>query len=66
MADLNTRGDHRIFRGGGARDAAGLVDQVFKIRPDLFVPGGIHIGQVIGNRIDVELLSSHPGSGGPQ
>jgi hypothetical protein len=35
----------------------GLVHQVFEIGPALFETGGVHVGQVVGNNIHVQLLA---------
>ena len=51
---------------GGARHAAGLVEQVLKVHPAPLEAGGVHVGQVVGDSVGVELLGRHTRRGGEQ
>ena len=43
-----------------------LVEQVLEIGPHLLEARGVHVGQVVGDRVDVELLARHARRGRPQ
>ena len=66
-ADLDARGRSRFLPIGsraGARDL--LIEQVLKFRPLSFVGGGVHIGDVVRDDIDIGLLREHAGRGDGQ
>ena len=64
--DLNTHGQRRVPFGNGAGDLHGLIHEVFKFGAALFEARGIHVGQVVGNDVDIELLGGHARGGRPE
>src|SRR4030095_16718634 len=64
-ADLDPDRQHGALVGGLRADAADLfVEQVLELGALLFVAGGAHVGDVVGDDLDVELLGHHAGRGG--
>src|SRR5690606_7616695 len=59
VAHLDAGGD---LRPGGHRrtgEADALIKEVLKVRPALLEAGRVHVGQVVGDGVDVELLAAH-------
>jgi hypothetical protein len=63
---LNSGGDLTAAGGGGAGDLLGLVHEILKIAAALFEPGGVGVGQVVGDHVDAHLLGDHARGAGPQ
>src|SRR5579884_1326258 len=61
---LSDRDDRRADRRAGR--AHGLVDQVLESRLVRAEPGRVDVREVVADRVDVVLLSDHPGRGGVQ
>ena len=61
LADRDLRRSDR--RAGSAQL---LVDQVLKVRQVVAEPGGVHVRQVVGDRVDVVLLRCHPAGRGEE
>ena len=66
VAHLHGHGNDGVLGRGGAGDADGLVDEVLEIGAHLLEAGGVHVGQVVRDRVDVGLLAYHAAGGGPQ
>ena len=62
-AKLQARRHGGLLAGGGAGLHHVLVEQVLKLRAPHLVAGGIGVGEVVGDVIDVELLGRHAAGG---
>src|SRR3546814_11150654 len=63
--DLDTRGYDGVgIRRGDARAAQVLVEQVLEFGALALEPRGAHVGDVIRDDLNIELLGQHAGSTG--
>ncbi len=63
-AELDAGGQDRALGGGlGADTVDVLVEQVLEFRTLALVAGGAHVGDVVGDDLDVEFLGHHSGRG---
>src|SRR5690606_11795002 len=56
VADLDARRDEIAAAGIGARLARLLVKQILELDLAPLEAGGVHVGEVVRNRVQVELL----------
>ena len=42
-----------------------LVEEILEFRAALLESGGVDVGQVVGNHVDIQGLGLHPRCGGP-
>ena len=54
------------FTGGGTGVLGGLIHQIGKLRPRLFVADRVDVGDIVGCGVDLDLLGDHPGRRGIQ
>jgi hypothetical protein len=64
LADLQASRELTTTRGLPAWLAHRLIEQVLKFRAAAPESRGVHVRHVVGDDVDVQLLSSHPGSRG--
>jgi hypothetical protein len=62
---LNADREDPDIGGVGAGQALDLVEQVGELGAAALEGIRVHVRQVVGDRIDVDLLRRHPGGGGP-
>ena len=63
MTDLDS-GRRQIARSLiGSRRSLVLIEQVLELGPGFFEPRRIHVGEVVGNHVELRLLGLHPGGG---
>jgi hypothetical protein len=65
VADLKARRNLAALRRGGAGRLQRFVDQILKVEPAALEAGGLHVGQVVGDDVQSQLLRLHSGRGGP-
>jgi hypothetical protein len=58
------RQDRALFRGLRADAADLLVEHVLKFGALALVTGGAHVGDVVGDDLDIDFLGHHAGRGG--
>jgi hypothetical protein len=64
--DLDPGGELAVRRARRARRPQRLVEQVLEVGAALLEAGRVHVRQVVGDDVDVQLLRLHPGRGGVQ
>ena len=62
-ADLYAHGQAVVPLGDSTGHAHSLVHEIFKLGPALFKTDGVHVGQVVGNCVNIQLLGNHAGGG---
>ena len=55
-----------LIGGLGARALQVLIEQILKLGPLAFVAHGVHIGDIVGDDFDVQLLGGHARCGGAE
>jgi hypothetical protein len=58
--DLKAGGHDGLLSGGRARLNHALVEEILELRAAHLVPGGVGVGQVVGDIVDIHLLRGHP------
>jgi hypothetical protein len=66
MAHLYGHGDDGVLGGGSAGDLRGLIDEVLEVGAHLLEARRIHVGEIVGDRIDARLLADHAARGAPK
>ena len=65
ISDLQARWHLGAIFGTARSDPAQiLIEKILKLGPDLFVTGGAHIGDIVGDYLNIALLCMHAGCGG--
>ena len=64
--DLHAHRDLRALRGHGPGHLELLVEEILEVHPALLESGGVHVGQVVGDGVELKLLALHSGSGTPE
>jgi hypothetical protein len=59
VADLGAGGDEVAAAGVAARGAGLLVEHVLELDLAALEPGRVHVREVVGDRVEVELLGLH-------
>ena len=59
QSKLQAGGNHGLLSGGGAGLENILIHEVLELRAAHLVAGGVGVGQVVGDVIDVHLLGVH-------
>ncbi len=65
-AHLDADGQGVVSLGDGTGDFHVLVHQVLELGPAFFEARGVHVGQVVGNNVDIQLLGHHAGGARPK
>ena len=65
VADFGARGHEIATAGIGARSAGGfLIEQILKLDLAALEAGGVHVREVVRDRVEIELLRLHAGGSG--
>ena len=64
VSDFDSGGDDIAATRVGTGVAGLLIKQILKLDPTAFEARGVHVREVVGDRVEVKLLGLHAGSCG--